>query len=253
MYKKVNEIPVFITSKLNQTAENGSRFDLDLNKDLEFDHIKYNIYAKVIQANIWYSFPNILPENFFKFRHNFVDHTIVFNKGLYDISNVNDIIRQYFQANSLAINLFEIKGDDASSKTYISVTDSVSFDMTEQLNIGRTIMGFNSGDYVMATGNIIYSQNVANFNLVTNVLVHSNISSGSYFNDIYSSDILASITPNVSPSELITYEPFNPVASLVSTSRLSNINLYLTDQNNKALDTNGEIFSLLILIEIYEK
>ena len=117
----------------------------------------------------------------------------------------------------------------------------------------REILGFNSavyGPYINAPVNIL-ADTTAAFNTVNYFLIHSDIvSKGVRFNNTYNQTI-AQVLINVAPGSQIVSTPFNPArsdASDLAGSRRSNLRFWLTDDQDRPVNTNNENWSARIVI-----
>ena len=93
----------------------------------------------------------------------------------------------------------------------------------------------------------------ANLNSLQNILISSDITTGSYMNSL-NSNIIASVIPDVTSYSTIIYKPYHPLRlPLINIAQIDQMTITLTDQNGVILDlgsNNGtqalEPFSILI-------
>jgi hypothetical protein len=144
--------------------------------------------------------------------------------------------------------------DDATQKVQIRFNyNNVSIDFT-QGDTFRDILGFDSlvyGPYTSTPINIL-APDVAAFNQVNYFLIHSDLTNkGIRFNNNYSQTV-AQVLIDVPPGSQIVSRPFNPAKistqELAGTNR-TNLRFWLTDDENRRVNTNGEYWSARIVID----
>ena len=237
---------------LNQNSSdftvNYNNFELDIKK-------KYEL--AMVRANIWYSWYNIASEfnnNIFKYSIdsgiNYIN--IVITDGIYSVSQLNNFIQQEMKKNN--------HYDNINEKYYITLIPNYS---TLKLDIEITnisyYIDFNQGDLneLLGFDKIIITQNESGGNTVditrgvNSISIHCSIIEGSYENSI-ASDVLYSFSPNLSSGSLLTIEPINRIyLPLNVSSNIYNINMRLTDQQNRPINLNGE--NVVYLLHLREQ
>ena len=152
--------------------------------------------------------------------------------------------------------VISLSADTASQKVQIRFAfPSSKIDFT-QPDTFRGILGFNSGIYgPYPTAPItITAQNTASFNQVNYLLLHSDLCSrGLRFNNQYN-QVVSQILITVAPGSQIVSTPFNPakinVSELIGATR-SSIRIWLTDDQNRRVDTNNEYFSARLKLQYH--
>lgn len=182
--------------------------------------------------------------------------------GLYDLSGLNQaIIRelenvgaQTLDSNGDFLPLINLSPDDATQKVEIKYNyTNVSIDFS-QPNTFREILGFNSAIYG-PYNNIpftLLADNTAKFNTINSLILHSDLTNkGIRFNNDYNQTI-GQVLINVPPGSQIVSTPFNPpkvnvqeLAGVIKTT----IKFWLTDEQNRRVNTNGEPWSLRLVIK----
>lgn len=202
---------------------------------------------------------NIAPNNgeFSRVRGGTVEnYELTIPTGLYDLSGLNQAIQRELE-NSLAKTdpsvLFSLSPDEPTNKVQIRFNyDNVSIDFTRP-NTLREILGFNSqilGPFPTVPFNRL-ADNVARFNSVNFLIIHSDLTpTGIRFNNTYN-QALCKIQINVSPGSQILYNPYNPakiqVPDMIGAIR-STLRMWITDQNNNRINTNGEYWSARLVL-----
>jgi hypothetical protein len=114
-------------------------------------------------------------------------------------------------------------------------------------------LGFDSlvyGPFAGAPLNIL-APNVAAFNQVNYFLIESDlVQSGIRFNN-RRTQVVTQVLIDVAPGSQIVSKPFNPPrigARELAGAKRTNLRFRLTDQNLRAVDTNGEYFTARMVI-----
>ena len=180
-------------------------------------------------------------------------------RGLYDLPLLNNAIQLQLENQQAKTNpspLISISADEATAKVNLRFNYAnvqVDFNPTDTF---RDILGFNAGVYSVATApQTIPAQNVAKFNTINSYLIHSDlVTNGIRYNNTYNQTI-GEVLIDVAPQEQINSQPFNPATSDASDLRgvkRNNVSFWLTDENNKLIDTNTEYWGARILIRYDE-
>ena len=184
------------------------------------------------------------------------NYELTIPNGLYDLSGLNQAILRELEnagAKTDPSVLFSLSPDEPTNKVEIRFNyDTVSIDFT-RTNTLREIMGFNSeiiGPYPTVPFNRL-ADNVARFNSLNFLIIHSDLTpTGIRFNNTYN-QALCKIQINVSPGSQILYNPYNPakiqVPDMIGAIR-STLRMWITDQNNNRIDTNGEYWSARLVL-----
>lgn len=186
-------------------------------------------------------------------------YTVTLPPGLYDLTLLNNEVARQLEnegASSATEPILSFSANTASQRVQIRFpfpNSAIDFTGTDT---PRDILGFNSGIYGPYSSAPITqtAQNVASFNLINYFLLHCDLTSlGIRFNNQYS-QVVSQILINKPPGSQILYTPFNParisVPELIGATRTS-IRVYLTDDQNRRVDTNGEYYSARFKIQWY--
>ena len=101
-----------------------------------------------------------------------------------------------------------------------------------QYNSINSLLGFHSKLY---TSGFHECENIVNILAINSILIHNDISSGSYVNGSTQPTI-------VSPGYKIIENPHNLLYLLISAETIHSITIWLTDQNGNELNLPGEKF-----------
>ena len=218
---------------------NSSCIHTDFNPPLHFSSAE----MALCELETYYSFPNIDEQN------NKVQISVDEGKtwkqhalptGCYEIKAINAVLKRFVKEN---------KGDEKdlclspnrSTLTSILVLDEkVEVDFRGENGTLRTVLGFNADLYKKGRNE---SQHIVNILRVNSIFVHCDIITMSRRNGI-ASPIIYTFFPNVSPGFKIVDRPRNLIYLPLSLSVISRMTVWLTDQDDKALDTRNEQLTL---------
>jgi len=187
-------------------------------------------------------------------------YNVVLPPGLYDLTLMNNEIARQLEnagASSDSEPIISLSANVASQRVQIRFPfPSSAIDLTGS-DTPRDILGFNSEIYGNNSSPAPFTetaQNVASFNQINYFLLHCDLTSlGIRFNNQYS-QVVSQILINKPPGSQILYTPFNParisVPELIGATRTS-LRVYLTDDQNRRVNTNGEYFSARFKIQWY--
>jgi hypothetical protein len=187
------------------------------------------------------------------------DYDITLPQGLYDLNLLNTAVATQLEnegASSTSEAIVSFNADNATQKVNIRLPfPSSSVDFT-RAQTPRAILGFNSqmvGPEPSAPINVL-APNTAAFNQVNYLLLHTDLTNlGIRFNNQYS-QVVSQILIDRPPGSQILFNPFNParisVPELIGSTRTS-IRVWLTDDQNRPVNTNGEEFSARFKIQYF--
>jgi hypothetical protein len=186
--------------------------------------------------------------------------TITIPKGLYDLTLLNSTIARELELAGATVEpypLITLSPDEATQRVVMRFNYpdvSVNFIPTDT---PREILGFNSatyGPYINAPIPLL-APNTAAFNQVNYFLIHSDLTNtGIRFNNNFNQTI-AQVVIDVSPGSQIVSHPFNPARTMtqeLAGAKRNNIRMWLTDDQDRRVDTNGEYWSARVVIRYYK-
>lgn len=209
----------------------------------------YGYEMALVNLETRHVFPNITMEN-----NSFVYHnggewkTINLNPGMYTIKQINAEIQRLMRAKN--------DWDDNTKKPFIHIRPDEATHLCEieisqdfyrvDLNAStiRSVLGFNP--QVIDKG-IYKSENLPKINPVNSILVHCDIITSSYLNG-KSEPVLYSFYPNSMPGKKIVETAHNLIYLPITSDRIYNITVWLTDQEGKQLNLRGEIINIRLHI-----
>ena len=255
-------------------SSDGSLFQVNLEDGgIQIPKDALNVAVSVESASIWFSTPNILNvdslDGLLKKNNKFyitgpntsgasTSFVITLPEGLYDLGLLNDTIKRLLIVENAAVSagtLVVFSADAATGRIFTTFNYAATTIDFTQTDTFEEILGYNAAlitppaSYTAPKN--VDATNVARFNTLNSYLIHSDIvSNGIRFNNTYVQAI-AEILIDVSPFEQINSQPFNPAKSEANELRGShrnNITFWLTDQDNRRINTNGEYWSLRMVI-----
>jgi hypothetical protein len=186
-------------------------------------------------------------------------YPITLPQGLYDLNAMQNAISTQLEnegASSTTEPIISLVADTASQRVNIRFPFPTSRVDFTQPNTIREIIGFpptNIGNFTDAPKTITGSDTPA-FNAVNYFLLHTDLTNlGLRFNNQYA-QVVSQILIDRPPGSQILSRPFNPpriaVPELIGATR-SSIRVWLTDDQNQRVNTNGEYYSARMKIEYY--
>lgn len=262
------EEPLFINSNntlpnnnVSYKSTDGSNITVRCNPPLTFPPNGYNFKAYLVSFDFWYTFVNISSEknnDKFYFTNDAGDldkYEITLDSGLYSLDALSSAIQYGVKSLGFAQDIISLTGDNSTGKVILNIKTgyAVYFKSTSLL---RNLLGFTSNQAVPNSGLAVSDMsqkgtNVAQFSDLSSILVHASFITRSNFNGS-ESNVIAIAGPSVDVGDKQTYIPYNLIkvpCNNLKGSSLSEISFYITDQNNRALDTNSENWELSLMIE----
>ena len=246
--------PIFCTSTSGNTLVQyfNPPIVLDYNK-------KYSMYC--INASIFFTFPNVFSStsgtytqnNILNFTVGATSYTITVPQGIYDINSLSTYVSQSLVNQGLASNLIVLSGDNP---TQLAVVQLNANNVAIQFGTSsiRTLLGFNAITIGPGTsGDYYYGNNIANFNILTELLLHNSACTG-FRNNASSttssiSDIISPILINTGVGQQILYDPNQVIKVRINQWVIDKFMIYWTDQNNNLLVVNEPWNATFVITE----
>ncbi len=240
-------------------SQDGDRFSVVLNQPISIP--KEAVYAtlEATQATVVYVTPNVSTEignDKLTFDHDAVTYNFVFDKGLYAIEDINAFLGRQFTANSLPEDLFVFSGDAATQKAILTFNYAgtrIDFTVAGSIN---SLLGFSDLHYPLLVPSVVGEHftgaTTANINRVSTFLIHCSLARDGIPTNASGSNLITQVPlPGGSIGKTITYSPFNPIRVNVDHligHPVNNVDVRLSDQLDRKVDTLEEAFSVLITI-----
>ena len=256
------EIPLLVSSDVNAGATNvssdGSLFEVNLEEPVIIPSESTNCDLIVTSASVWNVIPNILTGVNDKFYIEISGAPFIATvpQGLYDLSTLEQAYERDLENQGAAAGTFSFLPDDPTQKVVIRInTAGIEIDFT-QADTARDILGFNSqllppGGPSAGVESFV-ADNEAAFNNISFFLIHSDLcSEGIRVNNDFNQSIVKVDIGDTSPGSQIVQQYFRPVSCpceyLIGSMRKS-FRVWLTDQSNNRVNTQGETFNAQIII-----
>jgi hypothetical protein len=242
----------------NKTPD-GSLFNIYLTPPIKIPKEAKNIQIRCEQASIWYTMPNIITDDNDKL-YIFGDRedgapaqlfTLTIPQGLYDLKLLNPVVQNLLEnagAKTTPSPLISLTADYATNKVLFRYNYSNVYIDFSGVNTPRTILGMNPtqhGPYATAPANELASS-IANFASIEYFLLHCTLTDEGIRENNIHDNIISQILVDKLPGRQLIHAPFNPPRSSASNLQGSSINSYtvwLTNNLNNPVNTNGEDFS----------
>lgn len=202
----------------------------------------------LVNLETWYSFPNINDSNNtmrYSTDNGKTWHDLIIPTGSYELSQLNlEIERQMRDKNHYNaendLTYISIGANIATLKCTLEIAhDNYQIDFATKNSIS-TILGFKPKKL---TKGYHISENIVNILSINSIFVNLSIIEGSYVNGEQQPTVF-SFFPSVAPGEKILANPKNLLYSRVITDNITDLELWLTDQNGNVIDLRGETLTV---------
>ena len=217
---------------------NSSRIHTNFNPPLHFSSGE----MALCELETYYSFPNIDEQNN-KVQISVDGKTwnqLALPTGCYEIKAINAALKRFVEDNGGKEENLCLSPNRSTLTSILVLDDKVEVDFNGENGSLRTVLGFKEGVYKKGRNE---SQHIVNILRVNSIFVHCDIITMSRRNGI-ASPIIYTFFPNVSPGFKIVSRPRNLIYLPLSLSVISQMTVWLTDQDDKALDTRNEQLTL---------
>ena len=221
----------------------GSRLETHFSPPLSFDP-GCNYELALVSLESFNSIPNITKENNkLKVFFNGKWLQIVIPIGCYELADINDEIQRQITTYGGNKGFVTLTPNLNTFKCIMTLASSISVDMRGTDSIAQTL-GFEKNIY-SEKRNI--SENTVNIMTVNSILVHSNLIGSSYLNGSQQPIIFA-FYPAALPGEKIIVRPNVLIYLPVMLDFIRDIVAWLTDQDNRPIDLQGEKLTIKLHI-----
>lgn len=238
-------------------SPDGSQFTATLQEDFRLPANAGNVTVEVNSASIWYNTFNLTEKNNqFQFQRVFpaIVQTIFIPPGLYSFDALNNELLAQLTAGG--ISNYRLVANQPKQRVYESFTpfpngivqtfwpEGTFYDLLG-FNVNRNTVYPNSGPQAYI------GDRTARFNQVDYYLIHSSlVSRGIRTNGTFLQTI-AQVPITQPPGSELYYNPMNPVktsARELEGAVVSQVTCLLTDSNNNPVNTQGEAFTVGVVI-----
>jgi hypothetical protein len=242
---------VSVSSDNRSSNENTDAFTVNFSSPIPV----YGNWALALEsASIWYSYYNISSDynnNTFRYYNSSTWKIITIPSGQYTIDDINTAIHVGMKTNGdytvvSGVDTFDITilPDYNTFKLQINVSNGYRVDLT--VGTIYQLFGF---EPIIVTTSQQGKNNVNISNGIDRILIHVDCVTGS-FSGTNASDVIYSFTPDGAPSSLLQIRPYRLIYLPINRSpHLYSLRIYLTDQQNRRLNLNGETASYTFVLK----
>lgn len=249
-----------------------NQFTILLNPAVKIPQQAKNIKVFLRSLSVPYSFVNVstaLTNNTIYFTDDATNQTkipIVFDNGLYSLSQLNNILQIKLQniintsGYAFDNNFISFISDSATDKTFLLINSS-GYQVNWASGSPYALLGFDanrrtpSGATLTTSASTYFTGNTtAVFKNITDLCVQTSLPTNFYYAG-QSRNLLGVIPVDVPPQQNILYPgsggipEFNKLDCNLDGTTISSINVSLLDQSLRDIDMNGKDWSLTINIE----
>jgi len=251
----------FSSDKANgaqNVSSDGSLFNVELYNPISIPKEAIYCTLEITAATIWNVSPNIsaaIGNNKLNFNSGGANAVITIPDGLYGVDELAARIRIEVVKLGLPNDVFVFGADDSTSKIVYHFHLRRRFIDFTQPDSFRDVLGFNSRLVPLTpqgAEHIEDGDTTAGFNRINNYLIKSDIISNGISVNAVSDSIIAAVLITSKPGSQIVFTPFHPPKAnanqLIGHSK-TNFGFRLTDEQGRAVDTQGQTYSFTIVIK----
>ena len=244
----MNETPMFIRSVNGIVNSKSHDFTIRINPPIEFDSNKdyYLALDSISMSYSWYNVSTKYLNNVVSYSH---DSGITFTNitlpdGNYSYDELSLYIQRELKANGHTEDGITLSFVPSLFKVFLSLKSGFQLD-TIKGEFGRLI-GFGKQIYRSST----YGPNLPDITRsVDNILIHTDIISGSVVSSNYSDVLYSFSVDNLPLSYPFHIEPRRAKYIKINTNTLRFIRFYITDDLDRELDLNDIPVSMTLIIK----
>ena len=194
-----------------------------------------NYEMALVGLNTYYSFPNVSPDNNCIKLGEIKAHpkTICLGTGCYEVEEINsEITRQMGWGKDAPITF---KPNNSTLKCIMTIKKGykVCFNVDNSL---ASVLGFEKKEYLHGRWE---SEKPVDILKVNSILIYCDIITGSRVDGV-EKPIIYHFSPNVAPGIKIVIEPQNPIYLPITVDTISQMTIWLRDQEERPIDLRGE-------------
>lgn len=224
---------------------NSSNLRVPIYPQILLDSNAYHEMA-LIGLDMYHSIPNIdHRNNMLKYEYSGNIYEIGIPTGSYEIVSLNEYIQKCLNENGHD-NIFTVTANESTFKCHIHIKTpgvKIYFNINNSLN---ELLGFPK--IILEGAKEHIGTNIVKILSVNSILVNCSIIEGSYHNKSRE-PIIYSFFPNVPPGYKIVENPNNQVFLPVTLPVIESLHVWLTDQDQKILNTRGETITIRLVLK----
>ena len=192
----------------------------------------------LIGLSTYYSYPNVDETNNTIILKGGGHHTTInLPRGCYELDEINESITKLMKWTEKTAKVVIGKNKITLRATLLIKEAGWSVEFPKENSLG-SVLGFDSKEYKYREEPYI-SEKIVNILSVNSILVHCDMISGSMMDGV-KSPVIFNYSPNVIPGSKIVGDPVTPIYLPVSKDVINELNIWVTDQDNRLLDLQGE-------------
>jgi hypothetical protein len=245
----------------SQISSDGSRFSFQLNPAMEIPQEAKNVTVSAEASTIWWTVPNIIDgvNNVLSVTGPNVNdiaqtYSVIIPQGLYDLAQIEAGVHRALEDQQAKITPEPLVSflEDNSTQRVIIRLNYINVQVLLGPQSPYTILGFNPNTTLSRPPGPINNTapNVAAFNTVNSFLIHSDlVNEGIRVNNTYA-QVISQVLIDVAPGSQIVNTPFRPPKLSADNLRgkRDRLEFWLTDDQNRAVNTNGEFWTTRVAI-----
>ena len=194
----------------------------------------------LVGLETYYSFPNIDKSNN-KIRISLDKgqnwKVLAIPTGCYEIKAINSTLKRLIKENGGEEKYMCLSPNRSTLQSIITISKEIWIDFNGDNGTLRTVLGFN--EEILKKPGRHESEHIVNILRVNTIFVNCDVVKLSRKNGI-ASPIIYTFFPNVSPGQKIVSRPRNLIYLPLSISVISQMTVWLTDEEDNALDIRNE-------------
>ena len=191
----------------------------------------------VVGLSTYYSYPNVSEKNNVVWViHDMVKEKIVLPKGCYEVDDIHKVIRKKFGWEEKKEKV-KLEADPVTLRVHMKLDKDWQVYFPPENSVAG-LLGFKVNEYYVGPKEFI-SQRIANILSVNSILVQCDVICGSSING-RPAPVIFNYSPDVHAGSKIVAEPVTPIYLPVTLDRITELIVWVTDQDNRLLDLQGE-------------
>ena len=192
----------------------------------------------LIGLSTYYSYPNVdETNNTIILTGSGVKKIVQLPRGCYELDEINSGVAKLMNWTEKTAKVVIGKNKITLRASLLIKETGWSVTFPKENSLG-SVLGFDSREYVYRKQPYI-SEKIVNILSVNSILVHCDMISGSMVDGV-KSPVIFNYSPNVVPGSKIVGDPVKPIYLPVSKDVINELNIWVSDQDNRLLDLQGE-------------
>ena len=192
----------------------------------------------LIGLSTYYSYPNVdETNNTIILTGSGVKKIVQLPRGCYELDEINSGVAKLMNWTEKTAKVVIGKNKITLRASLLIKETGWSVTFPKENSLG-SVLCFDSREYVYRKQPYI-SEKIVNILSVNSILVHCDMISGSMVDGV-KSPVIFNYSPNVVPGSKIVGDPVKPIYLPVSKDVINELNIWVSDQDNRLLDLQGE-------------